>query len=389
MRIIHTADWHLGRIFHGIHLTDDQAYVLEQFLSIVKDIRPDVIVVSGDIYDRAIPPYDAVSLLDEVISRLVRDVGCKVVMIAGNHDSPERLSFGSKLFENSNLYILGRFSNCLLPIQIEDEFGLVNIYAIPFLEPAIVREELNNEEITTHERSLRAILDIIGQNKPKDKRSLLVAHAAVIGGQCSDSERPISIGGTQTVDPSIFQGFNYVALGHLHQPQSISKPYIQYAGSILKYSFSEAHHKKSITFVEMDAYGNCNINRIPLVPRYDLRIVKGRLEEIIQNADNDPNKDDYIKVILLDENPVLNAMSRLRKVYPNTLHIERANIMLPTSRLNCSIDHNKLSEQEIFSSFFHHVTGEVMKDNYKTMLIKILNKLEAKDREAFGETSKA
>ena len=382
MRVLHTADWHLGRIFHGVHLTEDQAYVLDRLIEIVLDARPDVVIVAGDVYDRAVPPQDAVSLLDDVLSRLIAKVGVPVVLIAGNHDSPERLSFGARLLANSNLHVFGPLLPECCPVVIEDDFGPVNIYAIPFAEPPVVRERLGEDDIRDHDSALRQILHKIRAKQPADRRSILVAHAAVVGSRTSDSERPLSIGGSETVEPAIFEGFDYVALGHLHQPQSSGEDHIQYSGSILKYSFSEVSHEKSVTIVEMDATGKCAIERIALSPRRDVRQIEGTLEDILEKARSDENQDDYIMVTLLDRRPVLNAMGRLREVYPNTLHIERPLVAPSTVHAQAPADHLRLSEAEMFSSFFSQVTGEEMTEPEARAFADIIEALRRREREA-------
>ena len=382
MRFVHTADWHLGRILHGVHLTEDQAYVLDELIEIVRDARPDVVIVAGDIYDRAVPPQDAVSLLDDVLSRLVAKVGVPVVLIAGNHDSPERLSFGARLLANSNLHVFGPLLPEYRPVVLEDNYGPVNIYAIPFAEPPVVREKIGGDDIRDHDSALRQILQHIRARQPTDKRSILVAHAAVVGGKTSDSERPLSIGGSETVEPAIFEGFDYVALGHLHQPQSSGEDHIQYSGSILKYSFSEVSHEKSVTIVEMDATGKCAIERIALSPRRDVRRIEGTLEDILEKARSDENQDDYIMVTLLDRQPVLNAMGRLREVYPNTLHIERPLVAPSTVHAQAPADHLRLSEAEMFSSFFSQVTGEEMTEPEARAFADIIDALRRREREA-------
>ena len=382
MRFVHTADWHLGRIFHGVHLTEDQAYVLDELIEIVRDARPDVVIVAGDIYDRAVPPQDAVSLLDDVLSRLIAKVGVPVVLIAGNHDSPERLSFGARLLANSNLHVFGPLLPEYRPVVLEDNYGPVNIYAIPFAEPPVVREKIGGDDIRDHDSALRQILQHIRARQPTDKRSILVAHAAVVGGKTSDSERPLSIGGSETVEPAIFEGFDYVALGHLHQPQSSGEDHIQYSGSILKYSFSEVSHEKSVTIVEMDATGKCAIERIALSPRRDVRRIEGTLEDILEKARSDENQDDYIMVTLLDRQPVLNAMGRLREVYPNTLHIERPLVAPSTVHAQAPADHLRLSEAEMFSSFFSQVTGEEMTEPEARAFADIIDALRRREREA-------
>ncbi len=381
MRILHTADWHLGRIFHGVHLTEDQAYVLEELIEIVQDAQVDVVIVSGDIYDRAVPPQDAVSLLDDVLSRLVAHVGVPVVLIAGNHDSPERLSFGARLLANSNLHVFGSLVPESLPVVIGDRYGPVDIYPLPFAEPAVIRERIGGDNIRDHESALRRILQCIRARQAVDRRSILMAHAAVLGGKRSDSERPLSIGGSETVDPAIFKGFDYVALGHLHQAQSSGRDYIQYPGSILKYSFSESLHQKSVTLVEMDATGRCTTERIGLSPRHDVRQIKGTLGDILKKAGSDENREDYIMVTLLDRQPVLNAMGRLREVYPNTLHIERPLFGHSTAHAHAPTDHLRLSEAEIFSSFFSQVTGDEMSESETQAFAEIVDALHRGRRE--------
>lgn len=382
MRFVHTADWHLGRIFHGVHLTEDQAYVLDKLIEIVQDARPDVVIVAGDVYDRAVPPQDAVSLLDDVLSRLVGKAGVPVVLIAGNHDSPERLSFGARLLANSNLHVFGPLLPDCRPVVLEDDFGPVNIYAIPFAEPPVVRERIGGDDIRDHDSALRQILQHIRTEQPTDRRSIIVAHAAVVGGEASDSERPLSIGGSETVEPTIFDGFDYVALGHLHQPQASGEERIQYSGSILKYSFSEASQQKSLNIVEMDANGKCAIERIALSPRRDVRRIEGTLEDILANARSDANQDDYIMVTLLDQQPVLNAMGRLREVYPNTLHIERPLFAPSTVHVRAPANYTRLTEAEMFSTFFSQVTGDEMAELETQVFANIVEALHRHEREA-------
>src|SRR3954464_6712037 len=255
MRFLHTADWHLGRLFHGVHLTDDQRHVLNQVVEIARDSRPDVVLVAGDIYDRAVPPPEAVELLDEILSRLVIELKLPVVLIAGNHDSPGRLHFGSRLLAERRLYVTGHLPARCEALVLEDAHGPVSFYAIPYAEPSTVRQCLECPEVTDHNAAMAAILARVRENCPVSPRSVIVAHAFVAGGQECESERPLSVGGAGTVDVSCFAGFDYVALGHLHRPQKIHCPggLVQYSGSLLKYSFDEADHSKSVTLVEMDA----------------------------------------------------------------------------------------------------------------------------------------
>ena len=249
MRFIHTADWHLGRSFYNTSLVEDQAYVLDQLVDLARDAKPNVILIAGDVYDRAVPPTDAVKLLDDVLTRLILELEIPVILVAGNHDSPQRLRFGARLMRSLKLYVYGTLAEPATFIQMPDEHGLVCFYAMPYAEPALVGELFQNDSINDHESAIRAWLETIKQNHPTHARSVVLAHAFVQGGVNSESERRLSLGGAETVNSSVFAGFNLVALGHLHEPQSVGSEHIQYPGSLLKYSFSECRHTKSVSLV--------------------------------------------------------------------------------------------------------------------------------------------
>ncbi len=251
MRILHTSDWHLGRIFHGVHLTEDQAYMLEQLIQLIKDRRPDVILVAGDIFDRSVPPVEAVNLLDDTLSKILMDYKIPTIMISGNHDSPDRVDFGSRLMEESKLHIVGRFNNSQKPVMVEDKFGAVYFYPLPYVEPAIVRDSIG-AEVHSHDEAMKVLMENIKSTMDKEKRNVLITHTFAAGGEASESERPLSIGGSSVVDAAYFNDFDYVALGHLHRPQRIGGENIRYSGSLMKYSFSEATQKKHIPIIEMD-----------------------------------------------------------------------------------------------------------------------------------------
>src|SRR3954469_1223090 len=241
MRFIHTADWHLGRLFHGVHLTNDQHHALMQLVDLVKQERPDAVLVAGDIYDRAIPPPEAVELLDEVLCKLVIDLKIPVVLIAGNHDSPQRLNFGSRLLANRRLYVPENLPRKCESVVFGDARGPVHVYALPYSEPMIVRQCLDCEDVVDHDSAMRALVAQIKAVHSNGDRKILMAHAFVAGGSECESERPLSVGGAGTVDAANFGGFNYVALGHLHCPQRIGGGEVRYSGSLLKYSFDEVH----------------------------------------------------------------------------------------------------------------------------------------------------
>jgi exonuclease SbcD len=275
MRFIHTADWHLGRLFHGVHLTDDQHHALMQVVQVVKEERPDAVLVAGDIYDRAIPPPEAVELLDEALCRLVIDLKVPVVLIAGNHDSPQRLHFGSRLLKDRRLYVTGNLPAKCESVVFGDGNGPVHVYAVPYCEPMIVRQGLSCEEVVDHDSAMRAIVGRIAGGHPSGERKILMGHAFVAGGAECESERPLSVGGAGTVDVGSLSGFDYVALGHLHCPQRIGGGEVRYSGSLLKYSFDEVHQPKGVYVVDMDKGGACAVRTVPIVPRRDVRKIEG------------------------------------------------------------------------------------------------------------------
>jgi exonuclease SbcD len=356
MRILHTADWHLGRIFHGEHLTAHQAHVLDQFVAMARETRPDVIVIAGDVYDRAVPPPDAVSLLDDVLARLVSRTKAHVILIAGNHDSPERLGFAARLLAAARVHVHGRFDPAARPLIVEDAHGPVAFLPLPFLEPVRVRAALSRPDAPPAEAAapektqdtagedraegehadvsalsaadqpaaMRAALAALLPSLPAASRRVLIAHAMVAGASASDSERPLAVGGVEAVGTDLFSAFHYVALGHLHRPQQAGCETIRYAGSLLKYSFSEAGHEKSATLVEMDDTGHCRLEMLPFSPRRDVRIITGSLSRLLKAAGADPGRDDWLLARLEDAHPPPDALERLRRAYPHLLQIEHA-----------------------------------------------------------------
>lgn len=358
MRFLHTADWHLGRLLHGVHLTDDQAYLLDQFLTLVADVEPDAVIVAGDIYDRAVPPKEAVALLDGVLQRLVLELDVPVIMNAGNHDSAERLNFGSGILQSRGLHIVARPGRAAEPVVLHDAHGPVHVYPFPYAEPAEMRQVAPEEDITTHDDVVRVQAARARAAHPKGTRAIAVAHIFAQGGDLSDTERPLSVGGSEQVMTAHFDGFDYVALGHLHRRQTVGAPHIRYSGSLMKYSFNEVAHEKSVYLVEMDAQGACSVEAIPLTPRRDLRKIEGTLDEVLAGPARGENADDYLWVDLQETGPVLDAMNKIRAVYPNTLHIQR-----PRAEIDRTIQGleqeggSPKSDAEIFELFFQYVTG--------------------------------
>jgi exonuclease SbcD len=381
MRFVHTADWHLGRLFHGVHLTEDQAHILEQFVAFVKDGKPDVLLIAGDIYDRAVPPPEAVGLLDDFLSRLVLGLKVPVVLIAGNHDSPHRLGFGARLLAGQRLHIFGSFSEEIAPVIIEDEAGPVYIYGVPYAEPPVIREYLRCDTVQDHDSAMVALINRLRRVHPEGRRSVLVAHTFVGGGLECESERPLSVGGTGAVDCACFEGFDYVALGHLHRPQTAGKDSIQYAGSLLKYSFSEANHTKSVSLVELDGKGHCRVEKISLTPHRDVRCIEGHLVDILKGPKSGENPQDYLMVTLLDTGAILDAIGKLREVYPNVLHIERPGLMTGGDMHGTHTDHRKMDDTELFASFFFQATGEHLTEEQRSAYASVVNATRQRERE--------
>lgn len=381
MRFLHTADWHLGRVYHGVSLLEDQAYVLRDFVRIAAERRPDAILIAGDIYDRSVPPAEAVRLLDAVLTELVAGLGIPVVMIAGNHDGPDRLAFGSGMLTRAGLTVCGPVTDRVVPLMLRDTHGEVAVYPLPYAEPALVRAALGDDSLTDHHAALGAQLQAIRTAHRAGTRAIVVAHAFVLGGSESESERPLSVGGSGAVGAALFEGFDYVALGHLHRPQQAGSARIHYAGSLLKYSFAEADHVKSVNLVELDAAGTCTVERIALAPRRDLRIVEGTLESIVAAAAADPGRDDYVLARLTDSGALLDAMGKLRTAYPNALAIERP-MLQGAGDGRAAADHRRIRVEDLFAGFYAEMTGQPLEDAAAAVLARIVNAVDHEERHA-------
>lgn len=319
MRFIHTADWHLGKLFYGQYLTEEQAWVLrERFLPLVDDVRPDVILLAGDVYDRSVPPAEAVDLFDEMISEIVGVRHIPFLVISGNHDSSGRLSFGSRLLAAEGLYMCGDLTRTVRPIILSDAYGDVAFAPMPYAETADVRRALGDETIHDHEAAMRALSEHLLAAIPAGVRRIAAAHDFIAGGAPSDGERPLSIGGADVISADIFAPYHYTALGHLHGPQKAGgSDLIRYSGSLMKYSFGEARQKKGVIVGDIDGQGRVTTAFYPLEPRRDVRVVSGTFDELMTRQDDAP--DDFLMADLTDDRPVIDAMARLRQKYPHMM----------------------------------------------------------------------
>jgi len=325
MKLLHLADLHLGKRVNEFDLIEDQRDILQQILQIVEQEKPQGILIAGDVYDKSQPSIDAVELMDEFLTALI-ELGQQVFIISGNHDSPERLGFGSRIMQKNHLYISGVFNGRLNQYVLTDEYGPLNIYLLPYLKPALVRPYFE-AKIESYDDAVRAVMATVEVNP--QERNLLVAHQFVSGGlqepERSDSES-VSVGGLDQIGAECFEGFDYVALGHLHGPQRVLRESVRYAGSPLKYSFSEARQRKSVTLIEMREKGSLTLRHIPLQALHDMREIKGPLAELLKISKSDPNgASDYIHAILTDEEELYDAIGQLRQVYPNLMMLDFEN----------------------------------------------------------------
>lgn len=322
MKLIHLSDLHLGKWVNGFSMLEDQEYILTQILHIVDSEQPSAMLIAGDVYDKSVPSGEAVQVFDEFLYRLVKQ-HLPVFLISGNHDSPERLSFCSRMVDASGIHIAPVFDGSVSPITLEDEHGQVDIFLLPFLKPVHVRRYYPDQAIDTYTDAIRTIIRHM-DFRPAS-RNVLVTHQFVAGGQRCESEDP-SVGGLDCVDASVLAPFDYVALGHLHAPQSLGSPRVRYCGSPLKYSFSEANHTKSVSVAELGPNGSLTLRAIPLTPKRDLRQLRGSYLDLTSKSSYEhTNRDDYIHITLTDEEDVFDAVGKLRAIYPNLMKLDYDN----------------------------------------------------------------
>lgn len=387
MKIIHTGDWHIGKLVHGVHMTEDQRHILNQLVETIEIEKPQVLIIAGDIYDRSIPPVEAVDLLDEILSEIILKHEITVIAIAGNHDSPDRVGFAGRILTDRGLHIRGNISGEIIPVRVEDEYGTVDFYPVPFVEPAVVREVYGDTEIKSHDDAIKTVLGRIVDKMDINSRNVCISHAFLMGTEAletSESERPLSIGGSEYVNVDYYSPFDYVALGHLHRPQKVKHDKIRYSGSLLKYSFSEARQKKSITIVDMDGDGNIEYEMKELEPLRDMRIIKGDLVSLMdRDVYSLGNTDDYIMASLTDKGELVDPISRLRSVYPNILRLEREqfNREAGEDRTSAGDEFSQKNPVDLFGEFYENMSGEEFDDDKKGIVTDIFDEIGRKGRE--------
>lgn len=374
MKFFHTADWHLGKLVQGVYMTDEQRFILNQFIEAIEIEKPDAIVIAGDLYDRAVPPTEAVALLDEVLEKIVMDMKIPVIAIAGNHDSPGRLHFGSSLMQKNGYFIAGQVAKEIEPVVLQDEFGEIHFHLVPFADPSVIKHLHTDETISNHQDAMKKITEGIYEKMDAKARHVFVGHAFVTPHgeseeNTSDSERPIAIGGAEYVSAHLFERFHYTALGHLHQAHYVLDKTIYYAGSPLKYSISEENHNKSFFIVELDREGNATVEKRELIANRDMRTVEGTIEEIQKH----PISEDYVFVKLLDETPVLFPMEKIRSVYPNAMHVERK-MLMPTTNIDSETktERGKKDDIQLFTGFYKEMMDETVDEETKNLFEEVL-----------------
>ena len=373
MKLVHLSDLHLGKRVNEFSMLEDQKHILWEILRIIGQEKPEGVIIAGDVYDKAVPPAEAVALLDEFLVRLA-GMRTEVFIISGNHDSAERIAFGSRLIRESGVHLSPVFSGEIEPCTLTDEYGEVQIRMLPFIKPADVRHAFPEEEIGDYTDAVRTV--IRHMNPDPSVRNILVAHQFVTGAARSDSE-DVSVGGMDNVDASVFEPFDYVALGHIHGPQRIGRETVRYCGTPLKYSFSERNHVKSVTVVTLGEKGRTEIRTVPLIPLHDMREIRGTYEELTLRKNWEGTAtDDYLHVILTDENDVPDAMARLRVIYPNIMKVDYDNQRTRTASLTgLAEETERKSEMELFEEFYAGQNGQPLSGEQRSFAETLLEKL--------------
>ena len=374
MKLIHLSDLHLGKRVNEFSMLEDQKHILWEILRITEQEKPDAVLIAGDVYDKAVPPAEAVTLLDEFLVRLA-GMGLQVFMISGNHDSAERIAFGGRLMEHSGIHLSPVYTGEVRPFTLKDPEGEIRIYMLPFVKPADVRRVYPEEETGSYTEALRTAVRHLEADP--SVRNILIAHQFVTGASRSDSE-DVSVGGMDNVDASAFDGFDYVALGHIHGPQNIGNSRIRYCGTPLKYSFSEKDHVKSVTVVTLEKKGNPEIRTVPLIPLHDMREIRGTYEELTLKSTYDGTAtDDYLHVVLTDEDDVPDALARLRTIYPNIMKLDYDNRRTRSSSVvEAAEGAERKSGIELFGEFFLPQNGMPLSDEQRAFAEELLRKLE-------------
>lgn len=374
MKFLHLADLHLGKRVNGFSMLEDQAHILRQILAILDDEQPDGVLIAGDVYDKSVPSVEAVGLLDGFLTEL-RARGVPVLLISGNHDSPERLAFGGRVMDSCGIHISPVYDGALAPVTLHDEFGPVHVWLLPFVKPAHVRRWFPDADIESYTDAVAeavAHMDI-----DTAARNVLVTHQFVTGGARSGSEE-LSVGGTDNVDSGVFAPFDYVALGHLHGAQHIGRETIRYAGSPLKYSFSEARQHKSVTVVTLGEKGDVQVRTVALTPLRELREIRGSYDELTARSfyEHTTYRSDYLHLILTDEQDVFDAMSRLRTIYPYLMTLDYDNARTRAAGgMSVPAETERRTPLELFEALYQRQNHQPMSEVQREYIAQLMEQI--------------
>ena len=372
MKLIHLSDLHLGKRVNEYSMLEDQRFILSQILDVIDSEKPECVMIAGDVYDKSVPSAEAVQLFDEFLSSL-SERRLQVFVISGNHDSPERIAFGSRLMHRSGIHLSPVYDGHVEPIVLTDEFGEIAFYMLPFVKPAHVRR-FSEQEILSYTDAIRAAVD---EMKPNfSGRNVLITHQFVTGASRSDSEE-ISVGGTDNVDVSVFDGFDYVALGHIHSPQNCGSQRVRYCGTPLKYSFSEAADIKSVTIAEFGEKGNLQIRTAALAPMRDLVELKGKYAEVTARSFyiGKTWQEDYVHITLTDEEDIPDAIGKLRTIYHNLMKLDYDNMRTRSAtEIDAIADVERLSPLKLFADFYELQNNQPMSDWQMDFMTELIEK---------------
>lgn len=374
MKFLHLADLHLGKRVNGFSMLEDQAHILRQILAILDDEQPDGVLIAGDVYDKSVPSVEAVGLLDGFLTEL-RARGVPVLLISGNHDSPERLAFGGRVMDSCGIHISPVYDGALAPVTLQDAFGPVHVWLLPFVKPAHVRRWFPDADIESYTDAMAEAVAHMGIDTAA--RNVLVTHQFVTGGTRSGSEE-LSVGGTDNVDSGVFAPFDYVALGHLHGAQHIGRETIRYAGSPLKYSFSEARQHKSVTVVTLGEKGDVQVRTVALTPLRELREIRGSYDELTARSfyEHTTYRSDYLHLILTDEQDVFDAMSRLRTIYPYLMTLDYDNARTRAAGgMSVPAETERRTPLELFEALYQRQNHRPMSDVQRAYIAQLMEQI--------------
>ena len=374
MKIMHLSDLHLGKRVNEFSMIEDQIYILNEIINIIDEQKPKVIILAGDIYDKPIPPAEAVEIFDDFLYKLSKR-NLYVFIISGNHDSAERIAFGSRLFDKSGIYLSPVYNGKISPICIDDKYGKVNFYMLPFIKPVHVRRFFPDAEIYTYTDALSTVIS--DMHIDTAQKNILITHQFVTGSSRTESE-DVSVGGSDNVDADIFKDFDYVALGHIHRSQSCGSEYIRYCGTPLKYSFSESKDTKSITVIDIKEKGDIKLDFIPLTPLRDMVEIKGSYNELMLKSfyENTSLTDDYVHITLTDEEDIPDVITKLRVVYKNIMKLDYDNQRTKkSSEINLINDMDSKSPLELFDTFYELQNGKHLSDTQRVFLKNIIEEI--------------